>query len=353
MWKVFFITTALTLTTNQLHYIVSNSCNFEAKSYTCLTWEKFAENVANESQENVTLTIAPGKHCLNSSIQLYNRANVIINGQLDDGIKPAISCKQTFCFLLRNSSNIHIKNLVFTKCFNEDSYGGAILVSNGKLLHITQCQFVNNLIKTQGGVMRLLVIDRVYIMESQFVNNSAVCEPITKLRLQYCSRNCAAFSGAISSAKVSLLNITDSYFDSNTAPCYGGALASVYSHISLHKCKFTNSSTTWSLVSGGGGSVYIVLSSLEVFDSTFDENHSKFFGGGIFSEISTVDIQNCLFLFNSARYSGGAVYFSHTNLSISYSYFISNSASFAGGAANVLSISAVTNSMFLGNTVEY
>ena len=362
VWKVCLITAVLIITTNQTHYIVPNNstpCDPEINFYTCVTLEKFAKHfAANASEENVTLIIAPGKHCFTNSVKLFNKANVIITGQLDGINKPEISCKQHFCFLFRNSSNVHIENLVFTKYFSEDSDGGAILVSDGKLVHIIQCSFVNNVLKKIGGTMRLQFTDRVYIVKSQFINNSVVCEQseiTNKAKRSFCTqKNAAMFNGAISSGYVSLLKITDSYFDNNTAPCYGGAIASGHSSISLYNCKFTKCSTTVSFDSRGGGALYIVHSKLEAFDSTFDENHSGYHGGGIFSLKCTAAIQNCSFSFNSALNSGGAVYFYDCKLSINHSHFISNSA-YIGGAANVVPITldaTISNSMFLGNTGE-
>ena len=359
VWKVCLITAVLIITTNQTHYIVPNNstpCDPEINFYTCVTLEKFAKHfAANASEENVTLIIAPGKHCFTNCVKLFNKANVIITGQLNGINKPEISCKQHFCFLFRNSSNIHIENLVFTKYFSEDSDGGAILVSDGKLVHIIQCSFVNNVLKNKGGTVRLQFTDRVYIVKSQFINNSVVCEQseiINKIRLSPCVQKCTPiFNGAISSGYVSLLKITDSYFDNNTAPCYGGALASGHSNISLYNCGFTKCSTMVSVDSTGGGALFITYSNFEAFDSTFDESHSGNHGGGIFSLRSTAAIQNCSFSFNSAWYAGGAVYFYDSKLSINHSYFISNSA-YTGGAANVVHITVdatISNSMFLGN----
>ena len=362
MWNVCLITAVLINTTDQMHYIVPNNgtpCDPEVNFYTCLTLEEFAENIAvNKSQENVTLIIAPGKHCFTNSVKLFNKANILITGQSDGISKPEICCKQQFCFLLRNSTNIHIENLVFTKYFSEDSDGGAILVSDGKLVHIVQCSFVNNVLKNKGGTVRLQFTDRVYIVKSQFINNSVVCEQseiINKIRLSPCIQKCdPIFNGAISSGLVSLLKITDSYFDSNTAPCYGGAIVSAYSNISLYNCKFTKCSTMVSADSTGGGALYITHSNFGAFDSTFDENHSGYHGGGIFSLKSTAAIQNCSFSFNSAWFSGGAVHFYDSKLSINHSYFISNSA-YVGGAANVVPSmvdASISNSTFLSNTGE-
>ena len=362
IWNVFFITAVLINTTDQTHYIVPNNstpCDPEVNFYTCLTMEEFAENIAAyKSQENVTLIIAPGKHCFTNRVKLLNKANVIITGQLDGINKPEISCKQYFCFFFQNSSNIHIENLVFTKYFSEDSDGGAIRVSHGKLVHIIQCSFVNNVFKKKGGTVRLQFTDRVYIVKSQFINNSVVCEQseiINKIRRSSCVQKCSPiFNGGISSGLVSLLKITVSYFDSNTVPCYGGAIVSGYSNVSLYNCKFTKCSTTVSAHSTGGGALFITYSNFEAFDSTFDENHSGTHGGGIFSLKSTAAIQNCSFSFNSALFSGGAVYFHDSKLSINHSYFISNSA-YIGGAANVFPImedASISNSTFLSNTGE-
>ena len=359
---ILFITTTLQVAwlicateSREIHYIIPNNstpCNFEVNmydQYTCLTLEKFAQKAANQNvtfKANITLIIAPGKHSLTMNVQLNNTRSVTIKSISDNGNKPEITCKQR-CFSFQNSSLIQIENLVFTECFSEDLDGGAIFVSKGQQVHISQCIFVNTLTRKRGGAMRLQLIDRVYIQESQFINNSAICkQSAISTAGPDCSRFCTAIGGAISSAYISSLIIVDSYFDSNTATCYGGALNLVNSLIYLHRCKFIRSN-----VQGFGGGLFIGLSRLVVSDSVFDDNYLGYIGGGMYTSSSTVVIHNCSFSFNSAINIGGAAYFEESNLFINHSYFVGNSAT-AGGAAAVVAISAdafISGSTFLGN----
>ena len=252
--------------------------------------------------------------------------------------KPKISCKQKSCFSIRNSSSIHIENLVFTDCFSEDSDGGAIFVSKAEAVNITQCIFINNFIRKRGGAMRLELIEKVHILDSQFVNNSAICHPsdiiISFLGLTFCSMSCTASSGAVSAFNITDFLIEVSHFESNTASCFNGAVLLSDSNTDLINNSFVRNSVTASLGQGGGLLVFSGITRLS--DCTFEENHAGA-GGGISSQSSQMDIINCSFSSNTAGrsseegiFGGGAGYFSDTILSIDECSFTKNMAGIGG-----------------------
>ena len=322
----------------------------------CITLKQLAEKIiANRSltlKANITLIVAPGKHCPSSTVQLNNTANIFIKGLSDNGNKPEISCKQKSCFSLRISTLIHIENLLFAHSFSEVSNGGTIFVSGAEFVIIFQCAFVNNTIRKQGGAMRLQHIERAYILETQFINNSVICRQtvIAGQLGAHCIQRCTAFGGAVSIAYIKLLLIADSYFERNLATCFGGMLVSVNSHISLHNCTCIKSSTIDA--PGLGGCLYIDVSSLDVVDSVFSENRG-YFGGGIYSTSSMVDIQNSSFLFNSANLTGGGVHFdTYLTNSISNSYFKNNFANTGGAAFIIHGDTFISRSTFVSNIGE-
>ena len=141
----------------------------------CLTLQQFAKS--GYSEMNITLNFTPGKHFIEGGLEFNNTPNIVIRGQLEGLEKPKIKCLLKSCFSIRNSSNVFIENLEFTECFSEDYDGGAIFVSESEAVNITQCSFVNNFIRRRGGALRLQLIENVHILESQFINNSAICHP--------------------------------------------------------------------------------------------------------------------------------------------------------------------------------
>ena len=319
------------------YYIVPNDttvCNLESSTYeACLTLQQFANrvNTTDYFQENITLNFAVGNHFLVGGIELNNSANIVIKGQLEGLQKPKLSCKQKSCFSIRNSSSIHIENLAFIDCFSEDSDGGAIFVSKAEAVNITQCLFVNNFIRKRGGAMRLQLIEKAHILESQFVNNSAICHPsdiISFWGLTFCSMSCTASSGAISAFNITDFLIEVSHFESNTASCFNGAVVLTDSNTDLINNSFVRNSVAASLAPGGG---LLVLSGItRLSDCTFEENHAGA-GGGISSQSSQMDIINCSFDLNTAgRGGGGAAYFIDTILSIDECSFTQNMAGLGG-----------------------
>ena len=236
------------------------------------------------------------------------------------------------CFTFRNSSSIHIENLVFTECFSEDSDGGALFVSEADVVNISQCSFVNNYVRKRGGAIRLQQIGRVHVQETSFVNNSAICHPLdifSYLGSVHCLGSCTqASSGAISAFNVSSFVIIDSLFEGSMALCFSGAVLLSSSHTSVINSKFVQNSVTAALGSGGG--LYIDSGSVQISDSIFEQNYADS-GGAIYSSSSTIYILNCSLVKNTAGfYGGGAAYFSDTILSINVSHFGDNTAHIGG-----------------------
>ena len=295
----------------------------------CLTLQQFAKR--DYSQVNIILNFAPGKHFIEGGLEFNNTANIVIIGQLEGLEKPKIKCLLKSCFSIRNSSKVYIENLEFSDCFSEDSDGGAVFVSESKAVSISQCSFVNNFIRKRGGAMRLQLIENVYILESQFINNSAICHPseiFSFFGLSICLERCTASSGAISAFNITEFSIEHSLFESNTASCFNGAVTLSAGNVDLVNNSFVRNSATTSLGSGGG--ILVFSGSIHLSDCTFEGNHAGY-GGGIHISDSTIMILNCSFLLNTAsNFGGGAAYFTDTSLLIDETTFNRNMARVGG-----------------------
>ena len=262
------------------YYIVPNDttvCNLESSTFkACLTLQQFANrvNTTDYFQENITLNFALGNHFLVGGIELNNSANIVMKGQLEGLEKPKISCVQKSCFSIRNSSRTHIENFVFTDCFSEDSDGGAIFVSEAETVNITQCLFVSNFVRRQGGAMRLQLIEKVHILESRFINNSAICRSSDSCNN---TGSCTASGGAISALKINCILIGSSFFESNTASCDSGAVGLSDTNADLINNSFVDNSC----FSYGGGGFSIISGTGRISTSTFEKNHA-WIGGGIY-----------------------------------------------------------------------
>ena len=288
-------------------YITANDttpCSLIAYE-TCLTLQDFSRNDSNKINmssfnETITLTLSPGRHFLVESVDFDSTTNVIINGQLENNNKPEITCKGQSCFMFHNLSSIHLENLVFTDCFSEDSDGGALFVSEVETVNITQCSFVNNFIGKQGGAIRFEFVPKIYLQQNQFVNNSAICNPLTT---DSCTSICTASSGAISAANISSFEIAESLFEKNTALCYGGALSLLFSNITIVRSKFIKNSVA-AASAGKGGALYSYSSRVQVLESIFEENNVGINSTSVFPLF--LDPQNDDFSVTNLSTGGGA-----------------------------------------------
>ena len=306
----------------------------------CCTLQQFAASSSNESfRENITLIFAPGKHHIVGGVQLNNTTNVTIKGQIDND-KAEINCRGKNCFSFQNSSSILIEDLVFTGCSSNTS---VIFASEVEAVSITGCLFINNLVRS--SVIRLESIELVYLLQTQFVNNSAICNSADTLELMICTSVCLASSGAISAMDISDLQIDDSLFEGNTASCSGGAIALLLSNATILHSKFINNRLA--ATTGKGGGLYSDSCHLHIAGSIFEDNCAGNCGSRI------IFLESTSFQSKEAELStGGGVYLFKTDLRITNTIFTKNLADF-GGALAVNNSSDkktfISNSTFLGN----
>ena len=126
----------------------------------------------------------------------------------------------------------------------------------------------------------------------------------------------------------------------------GGATAT------FENCTFTGNSVT---NGAGGGAIFFANGTLNIIDSSFENNTSSDEGGAIVAISGTITITNTLFETNSAASKGGAIYTTNGDFTITGSTFYDNETTGTGGGsafyvAGSGSANSITNCTFFQNT---
>ena len=153
-------------------------------------------------------------------------------------------------------------------------------------------------------------------------------------------------------ADVTLKDLTFSGI--NTTLAGGGVLFSNNAGASatFENCTFTGNSVTHN---AGGGAIFFANGTLNIIDSSFENNTSSTKGGAIFANSGTITITNTLFKTNSAATKGGAIYTVNADFTITGSTFYDNETTGAGGGSAFYvegsgSSNSITNCTFFQNT---
>ena len=102
------------------------------------------------------------------------------------------------------------------------------------------------------------------------------------------------------SNKFTTLNLTDCYFNDNSASS-GGVIATYNTIANIQNCVFYNSSA-----SRFGGVIYGIKSSLNIKTSSFELNRAKY-AGAIYANSSTVNLKDSYFSLSQAYSFGGVI----------------------------------------------
>ena len=153
-------------------------------------------------------------------------------------------------------------------------------------------------------------------------------------------------------ADVTFKNLTFSGY--NTTLAGGGVFYNnnAGATATFENCTFTGNSVT---NNQGGGAIFFANGTLNIIDSSFENNTSSDEGGAIFANSGTITITNTLFKTNSAASKGGAIYTTNGDFTITGSTFYDNETTGAGGGsafyvASSGSTNSITNCTFFENT---
>jgi len=124
----------------------------------------------------------------------------------------------------------------------------------------------------------------------------------------------------------------------------------------FENCTFTGNSTN---NAGGGGAIFFANGTLNIIDSSFENNTSTDKGGAIVGNSGTITITNTLFKSNSVPSKGGAIYVLNANFTITGSTFYDNATTNTSGAsggaalyvAGTGSTNSITNCTFFQNRI--
>jgi predicted outer membrane repeat protein len=159
-----------------------------------------------------------------------------------------------------------------------------------------------------------------------------------------------------SSADVTFKNLIFSGFTTTLAG--GGVFFNNTAGVTatFENCTFSGNSVT---NNQGGGVIFFANGTLNIIDSSFENNTSSDEGGAIFANSGTITITNTLFKTNSAASKGGAIYTINGDFTITGSTFYDNETTNTSGATggSVLyvagsgSTNSITNCTFFENSV--
>ena len=154
------------------------------------------------------------------------------------------------------------------------------------------------------------------------------------------------------SADVTFKNLIFSNF--NTTLAGGGVFFNnnAGATATFEDCTFTGNTVT---NNSGGGAIRFDNGTLNIIDSSFENNTSSDEGGAIVANSGTITITNTLFKTNSAATKGGAIYTNNGDFTISGSTFYDNETTGAGGGsafyvAGSGSTNSITKCTFFQNT---
>ena len=124
----------------------------------------------------------------------------------------------------------------------------------------------------------------------------------------------------------------------------------------FENCTFTGNST---INTAGGGAIFFANGTLNIIDSSFENNTSTDKGGAIVGNSGTITITNTLFKSNSVPSKGGAIYVLNANFTITGSTFYDNATTNTSGAsggaalyvAGAGSTNSITNCTFFQNRI--
>ena len=145
------------------------------------------------------------------------------------------------------------------------------------------------------------------------------------------------------------LNISNSVFYSNEATSYGGAIANRAGYASITNSIFQNNRTTGDeYIRTGSGGAILNSSDMTISGSYFNSNIAGTYGGAIANAITSdvadtsvnLEIDNSIFVQNNAEEGGGAIYNQSDTVAPS------------AGTAPIVRTVTVRNSQFIGNNSE-
>ena len=395
-FRFYILLTIATHVRSSTHYIYvsANSSSCSSAKYACLTISEVAAVASNvsPSDSNMTFILMPGKHLLDSSVNITGLSHLSIKAG-DSHVQSLIHCGPLSKFYIHSVSRVHISGITFGECVDnkvdtvneltiEDCMfsgivDGCALIVIRSMVIVLNSSFISFkktvTDKLNGGAINCSW-SNLLILNSSFVGNSAqnggamycLNSNILILNSTFMKNSAKGRGGAVyfaqnkdsptedsgttllSSQFMKLLfthhigytpNDTElnrrgtilcirSNFTNSTAKSNGGAI------YCQRKCSFyLNENNFISCTAKYGGVFNIRSSSITIENNSFQKSKAHRYGGVGYCSETTVVVNGSVFYNNHAgRHAGGLYFTSSTNVSINSSKFNDNEAELIGGS---------------------
>ena len=258
---------------------------------------------------------------------------------------------------------------------------GGGLRNNGTSPAVTHCSFERNFAVDSGGGLYNLRSSMTLshctfhanCTEGATAKGGGMLNAFSSVRIANCrfSENHAGDGGGIFNSE-SDSTVTDCVFSGNTADNAGGGIINAFSSITLSGCIFAGNEA----IEGGGGGMSNLSSFVDITDSFFHSNTgplggalansgqdsssriagSLFYrniaslsGGGMSNSSTSLTIQNCTFTANTSDGLGGGMANLSSPTVVEHCYFSENSALFGGAMVNSQASPSISNTCFVAN----
>ncbi len=247
------------------------------------------------------------------------------------------------------------------------SNGGAVYLSGSTVMSFVDNTFTDNSANSNGGAVDIVASTINASGDNEFIENIAVGHGGAIYITYSKDENDAYISG--------VLNMTDGYFENNTA--MGGGAISIRTQCvaTLEGTEFTNNSVAGCNQNKdgedapdgdgeGGGAIYVGYGTLNLNNVIATENNAEVFGGVVDSISSTINVSGGTYSNNYA--ANGGVFYNKTNtkLYIQGAEFTANKSTFdnsstwdskiGGGVINMFSGElSIKSSIFDANETDY
>ena len=332
----------------------------------CLSISQFAATQYTNSSSyhkpsNTTLIFLQGIHRLDVSLTVANVTELTMESGCNESRKVALVCSKSTNFRFINVSHVHLRDVNFTGCSNNKAEKVDLFIienanflglnnNKGRAIELTETTtrisntaFVSNSAHDYpnsssacdwGGGAIKVVSGAVYIINCTFTNNSAatggailawLSNNITVETSKFTENRIASYASVHSTSSAGYCHPTCCN-DLTDSIGYGGAIAVIHSQLRIHK-----KSTFLRNEAHGGGGLYGLNATINIYDSEFVNNSACYEGGAIDVTDATLIIDNSRVSGNAAEY-GGALDTFDTMLYISGTKICDNRASDTGGA---------------------
>ena len=327
-----------------IHTVDGRSVHYITQQYTsgslcpggpCLNLPTLAANINNYLNSNTTIVFQPqGGHYLASDLVVSN-----IDGSLTlstNGSRTFIYCTDHASLEFSNISRLQIIGLQFYYCKSKVELVNQFNLEDSKFGKGYDTAL--NLTHTNSNIVR-----------SSFVSNTA---NTWTSYLQGLDENRFVIGGLVGGALLvtsSTVNISSSYFESNTASRGGAIFSQLESNLTISNCTFINNLATL------GGALFIDSGCTITAHNSIFMNNTGLLNGGAITLTNGIFLDSIHNIFNSNRGRVGGALFAHNRcrITINNSCYSNNT----GGRGGAVYISdycsiAVGNSSFNNNEAD-